>query len=89
MSGPNDGLSSLARSYRAAAPWLSAVWQFTGSALVGVAAGSGVDRWWGTKPWGLIIGGLVGSGAGFYAFVRTTTRLLDQQSKQSKGSGTP
>lgn len=82
MSGPDEGLSPLAKSYRAAAPWLNAAWQFTGSALFGVAVGYGVDRWWGTKPWGLVIGGLVGSGVGFYAFIRSATRLLNEQSKQ-------
>lgn len=81
MSEPDDGLSPLARSYRAAAPWLSAVWQFTGSALVGVAMGYGLDRWWGSNPWGLLVGGLVGSGVGFYAFIRSTTKLMDEQSK--------
>jgi ATP synthase protein I len=84
LSGPDDGLSPLAKSYRAAAPWLNAVWQFTGSALFGVAVGYGLDRWWGTQPWALIIGGLVGSGVGFYAFIRSATRLLDEQSKQRK-----
>lgn len=87
MSEPDDGLSPLARSYRAAAPWLSAVWQFTGSALFGVAVGYGVDRWWGTKPWGLIIGGLVGSAAGFYAFITNATKLLNEQSKRQKQNG--
>lgn len=84
LERPDDGLSPLARSYRAAAPWLSAVWQFTGSALFGVAVGYGVDRWWGTKPWGLVIGGMVGSATGFYAFIKSTMRLLDAQSKKSQ-----
>lgn len=82
MKDPDDGLSPLAKSYRAAAPWLNAVWQFTGSALFGVGVGYGVDQHWGTTPWGLIVGGVVGSGAGFYAFIRSTNRLLDAQSKK-------
>lgn len=84
LTNPDDGLSPLAKSYRAAAPWLAAVWQFTGSALVGVLAGYGFDRWTGFGPWGLVVGGVLGSGAGFYAFIRTTTRLMDEQSKQRK-----
>lgn len=77
-------MSPLARSYRAATPWLNAVWQFTGSALFGVAVGYGVDWKWGTKPWGLIIGGLVGSAAGFYAFITNATKLLNEQSKRTQ-----
>ena len=79
MSGDDDELSPLARAYQGAAPWLSAVWQFTGSALVGVAAGYAVDRWLGTGPWGLVVGGLVGSGVGFYAFIRAADRLLSRK----------
>ena len=79
MGGNDDGLSPLAKSYRAASPWLAAVWQFTGSALVGVAMGYGLDRWVGTKPFGLIVGGLVGSGVGFYAFIRATTKLMEKK----------
>ena len=34
-----------------------------------------LDRWLGTKPW-LLVGGIVlGSAAGFYQFLRTTSRL--------------
>ena len=82
LKDPDEGLSPLARSYRAAAPWLSAVWQFTGSALFGVAAGYGVDKWLGTGPGGLIVGGLGGSAVGFYAFIRSTNRLLETQKKK-------
>lgn len=84
LTDPDDGLSPLAKSYRAAAPWLGAVWQFTGSAVVGVVMGYGFDRWTGFGPWGLVVGGLIGSGVGFYAFVRTTTRLMESQSKHRK-----
>ena len=79
MSGPDDGLSPLAKSYRAAAPWLAIVWQFTGSVLVGVGMGYGLDWWVGTKPWGLLAGGLLGSGVGFYAFVRSATKLMEKK----------
>lgn len=82
LKDPDDGLSPLAKSYQAAAPWLSAVWQLTGSAMFGVAAGYGLDRWQGTGPWGLIIGGMGGSAVGFYAFIRATNKLTREQSKK-------
>lgn len=84
LEDPDDGLSPLAKSYRAAEPWLSAVWQFTGSTGFGVLAGYGVDRWLGFEPWGLVVGGVVGSAVGFYAFIRTTTKLMDSQSSSRK-----
>lgn len=84
MKDPDEGLSPLAKSYRAAAPWLDAVWRFTGSALFGVAAGYGLDRWLGIGPWGLIIGGLGGSAIGFYAFIKAATKLMDEQSQRNK-----
>ncbi len=87
LRDPNDGLSPLARSYQAAAPWLSAVWQFIGSALFGVAVGYGLDAWRGWGPWGLVVGGLVGSAVGFYAFIHSALKLMDAQSKQKKKEG--
>ena len=80
LKEPNDGLSPLARSTRAAAPWLSAVWQFTGSVLFLVGAGYALDTYAATKPWGLVVGGMVGSGVGFYAFIRTANRLMKEES---------
>ena len=83
MGGPDDdGLSPVARSYRAAEPWLAVVWRFTGSALVGVGAGYWLDQHFGWKPVGLLVGGLVGSAVGFYAFIRGASKLIDAQSKR-------
>lgn len=84
MKDPDDGLSPLAKSSQAAAPWLSAVWQFTGSVLFLVAVGYGLDTYAGTGPWGLVVGGLVGSGVGFYAFIRTANRLMKEEQDQKK-----
>ena len=50
--------------------------------MFGVAAGYGVDKWLGTGPGGLIVGGLGGSAVGFYAFIRSTNRLLEAQKKK-------
>jgi len=75
-----DQASAVARAYRAAAPWLSATWQFVGAALVGVGLGYGVDRWLGsTKGYGLVVGGLVGSTLGCVAFIKTALKLLERK----------
>ena len=52
--------------------------------MFGVGAGYGLDRWLGIGPWGLIIGGMGGSAVGFYAFIRTANRLMDEQKKSEK-----
>jgi F0F1-type ATP synthase assembly protein I len=78
----DDGLSSLAKLYREAAQWSSAVWQLTGSVMLGTGAGYWADSSLGTKPWGLLAGGLIGCAVGFYAFIRTVLRLMDSKSKR-------
>lgn len=79
MDDPDDGLSAVSRAYRAAAPWMSLAWQFVGSAMVGVGVGYAVDAWRGTKPWGLLVGGLLGSVMGLYVFIRNSLRLLEKK----------
>jgi len=34
-----------------------------------------LDRWLGTKPWLLVIGIVLGAAAGFYQFIRLTSKL--------------
>jgi ATP synthase protein I len=34
-----------------------------------------LDRWLGTKPWLLVAGVTLGSVAGFYEFIRATSKL--------------
>lgn len=82
MTDPDDGLSPLARWYREAAPWTSAVWQLTGSALVGVGMGLAADKYLGVEPWGLLVGAVLGCVTGFYAFILSVTRLMDSKSKK-------
>lgn len=84
MKDTDDGLSPLAKTDRAAAPWLAAVWQFTGSVLFLVAVGYGLDRWMEWGPWGLIVGGMLGAGVGFYAFIRTANRLMQEEKKRRR-----
>jgi ATP synthase protein I len=38
-------------------------------------AGWLLDRWLGTKPWLLVIGIVLGAVAGFYQFIRLTSKL--------------
>ena len=40
-----------------------------------LAVGWMLDRWLGTKPWLLVAGIVLGSAAGFYQFLRATSKL--------------
>jgi len=35
-----------------------------------------VDRWFGTKPWFLVVGFVLGSAAGLYEFIRMSSKTL-------------
>ena len=46
-----------------------------GAVVAGLLAGWLMDRWLGTAPW-LLVGGIVlGAAAGFYEFVRATSKI--------------
>ena len=71
----DDGLSDAAKQLQAASPYLSAVWKMVGGALVGVGGGFLLDRWLGTRPWGLVAFSVVGISVGFYGFIHDTLKL--------------
>ena len=41
----------------------------------GLILGWLLDRWLGTRPWLLVAGLVLGAAAGFYQFIRTTSKL--------------
>lgn len=43
--------------------------------VAGLIVGWLLDRWLGTRPWLLVTGMVLGSAAGFYEFIRTTSKL--------------
>ena len=70
LGDPDDGLSPLAKGYRAAAPWLSAVGRLFGGVGFGVVAGVLIDRQLGSSPVATLIGSLLGMGIGFFSFIK-------------------
>ena len=70
-----DGLSDAARQLQAASPYLSAVWEMVGGAVVGVGGGLLLDRWLGTRPWLLVAWSVVGISVGFYGFISDMLKL--------------
>ena len=45
------------------------------SVLIGFGLGWGFDKYFGTKPWGVVVGIVLGSALGFYEFVRLLAKL--------------
>jgi len=43
--------------------------------VAGLIAGWLMDRWLGTRPWLLVAGIVLGAVAGFYQFIRVSSRL--------------
>ena len=50
--------------------------EFAVAILLGVFAGQWLDRRWGTSPWLVVIGAMLGAGAGFYKLYRD---MVDSQ----------
>jgi ATP synthase protein I len=45
------------------------------SVVSGLIVGWLLDRWLGTSPWLLVTGLILGAAAGFYEFIRATSKL--------------
>ena len=43
--------------------------------VTGLIIGWLLDRWLGTQPWLLVVGLVLGAAAGFYEFIRATSKL--------------
>ena len=55
-----------------AGPVAAASYTLVGGILLLGGIGYAVDRWWGSAPWGLVIGLALGIVVGFYELIRTT-----------------
>ena len=53
----------------------AAAFSLFAAVVSGLLLGWLLDRWLGTKPWLLVAGVTLGSVAGFYEFIRATSRL--------------
>ncbi len=70
MAGPENEETSRKSglAYGAALVLFSSVISFCGLGWL-------LDRWLGTKPWLLVAGIVLGAAAGFYQFIRLTSKL--------------
>jgi ATP synthase protein I len=53
----------------------AAAFSLFASVLAGIIVGWLLDRWLGTSPWLLVTGIVLGAAAGFYEFIRSTSKI--------------
>ncbi|HCF59301.1 MAG TPA: hypothetical protein DFS52_15075 [Myxococcales bacterium] len=79
LSGKNasddHGLSRVATAYQKALPVLNGSWQLVASTALGALLGWWLDKRFGTTPWLLLAGALLGVSAGMYAFIRAALAM--------------
>jgi len=79
---PDD--SADARAARTASKYAGIGLQFAASIVLFLYAGQWVDRRWGTAPWGLLVGVLVGASAAFYSMYRRLMADLRREEEEKK-----
>jgi ATP synthase protein I len=67
-------LKTLQTSVQRAGPAAAASYSLIGAILLFGGIGYGCDRWFGTEPWGLVGGLLLGVVAGFYQLAKAVWR---------------
>ncbi|MBS2020983.1 MAG: AtpZ/AtpI family protein [Deltaproteobacteria bacterium] len=73
---PDEGTGAqVAAAYRKAGPYLDASWQLVGATGAWTFLGFWLDRFFGTRPWLLVGGAMLGMSLGFYLFFRALLAL--------------
>lgn len=67
---------------RKAQPYVDASWQLAGSIVGLTLLGYWLDGRFGTSPWLVVAGSLLGIVAGFVSFFRTIFRLAEQEKRE-------
>jgi len=81
---------SIGESYRQAQPYVDATWQLVGSIALCTFAGYWLDKRFGTKPWLLVAGSVLGFASGMWVLFRTILLLAAKDKKEKErqaGSG--
>ena len=53
----------------------AAAFSLFAAVVAGLGLGWLLDRWLGTRPWLLVVGLVLGAAAGFYEFIRASSKL--------------
>lgn len=79
--GPSAA-GSLAQAMQAAQPYMDAAWQLAGALGMCALAGWWLDKKFGTTPWFLLGGAMLGLSAGMYSFIRQVMYLANEEEKK-------
>jgi ATP synthase protein I len=80
------GRDSFAQAMRKAAPYLNLGWTFAVSLAGGILGGWWLDGVFGTRPWLLLSGALVGMTAGFVGFFKVALPHKERPKDDDPGS---
>lgn len=79
--------NSLAQAMQAAQPYIDAGWQLIGAIGLCAFAGWWLDKKFGTTPWLLLGGSMLGLFAGMYSFIRQVLYLAEKETKKRNPDG--
>ena len=71
----NGGFKNFSKPFQVAGPLFGAGIQLAAAVVVFFFAGRWLDAKFNTSPWFMLIGALVGVGAGLYKFIRTAEKV--------------
>jgi len=78
QAGRRFSIERAARAFQnnvaSAGPAAGASYTLVGGIILLGGIGYAVDRWWGSGPWGLVIGLVLGIVVGFYELIRVAMR---------------
>ncbi len=81
---PSTGFGTLARSYRDVGPYLGLGIQLAATIVICFFIGRWLDDVFSTTPWLMVLGALLGAGAGLYNFLKTVIELGKRQKEKEK-----
>ena len=79
---PSTGFGTLARSYRDVGPYLGLGIQLAATIVICFFIGQWLDGLFNTTPWLMVLGAMLGAGAGLYNFLRTVIELGKRQKEK-------
>lgn len=89
MAQQPPGRDSGSGAMKSAQPYIDAAWQLAGSMVVLTLAGVWLDRKFDTSPLWVLVGALLGIGAGMYSFLRRVMYLAEQDKKRRQDGPGP
>ena len=88
MKNPDEentgsGLSSYGKAIRTAGPLFTSGLQMAVAVVLMIFLGRWLDDKFGTDPWLMTLGALIGSGGGLYSFIKTALEVSRAESEKN------